>query len=105
MKTIEEQKAFKMWKQFVENLTVEWMVDNLLRSGSTFGKDSFYTFSASGVFDIVWGNKWYQFKIPPHLKITNHPPECRGLTSTEDLKLFKCLPNGVVEDFIKVLEL
>lgn len=105
MKTVEEQKAFKMWKQFVDGLTVCWMVDNLMMGDSTFEKDSFYTFSTSGVFVIVWGNKWYQFKIPPHLKITNHQLGVRGLTSVEDVKLFKCLPIEVVEDFIKVVEL
>lgn len=105
MKTTDEQKAFDMWKQFVGNLTVEWLVDNVVRSAHTFGEDSFYTFSASGVFDIIWGSKWYSFKIPPHLRITKRQLDFRGLTSVEDVKLFKYLPIEVVEDFIKVVEL
>lgn len=102
MKATDEQKALKMWKQFFDGLTVEWMIEN-----NDGVKDTEYSvYFTRGelrvycyLFEITWGDKVYTFSSPDHLGADDL------LSVEEDRVLFKYIPVDVMTDFIRVLEL
>ena len=98
MEETDEQKALKLWKQFLESLTIEWMIEN--NTGMKIGYINQWSLSVYCYqFEITWDGMMYTFSSPDHLGSDD-------LLSVEvDRSLFKCLPVGVMNDFVRVVEL
>lgn len=101
MALVGEYQMLNMWKEFFENLTVEWLVENCLEEGKRtrtdqnrfpIGMDTFtYSFSV-----YYYDGSQFRFKTPSGLEV---------LIAASDDRLFEYFPMEVWGDFIRMLEL
>lgn len=98
MKAVEEFNMLKGWKEFFNNLTVEWMLEN--NTGMEIGHINRWRLSVYCYqFEITWDDTMYTFSSPDHLGSDD-------LLSVEaDRSLFKYVPVDAMNDFVRVVEL
>ena len=101
MALVGEYQMFNMWKEFFENLTIEWLVENCLEEGKRTITDQnrfptdMVTFVMSFSVYYYSGTK-FRFKTPTGLE---------ELLASSDDRLLEHFPMELWEDFIRMLEL
>ena len=101
MALVGEYQMLNMWKEFFENLTVEWLVENCLEEEKRTRTDQNRFPIDIDTFDLsfsiyYYGRTTFRFKTPTWLE---------ELRSSSDDRLFEHFPMEVWEDFIRMLEL
>lgn len=106
----EKEKDIKAWETFIQSLTVEYLLSIYVESHSAHDYISGTAIIGGGNriafgFETCWeymailhGDVWYVFSTPPELWE-------RTVPDVVDNELLHVLDFGVVEDFIKVVEL
>lgn len=101
MALVGEYQMFNMWKEFFENLTIEWLVENCLEEGKLTSTDQnqFPTDMDTFVMSFsvyYYGGTKFRFETPTGLE---------ELLASSDDRLFEYFPLDIWADFIRILEL
>ena len=94
---LEESEIFEKWKDFVENLTVDWLIENY-RGTTRMRRVDRYVYTYDHVFIIFWNDITLYFNPPTW-------PSSDKLSIKGDSELFKYVPIDVMNDFVRVIEL
>lgn len=92
-----ESEIFEKWKDFVESLTVDWLIENY-RGTTRMRRVDRYVYTYNDVFIIFWNDITLYFNPPTWSSSVT-------LSTKGDIELFKYVPTEVMNDFVRVNEL
>ena len=93
------QRTHEKWKQFLENITVEWLISNYTKK--------YEYFYVEGIMNQI-STRDYDWMVYCGSAVSYHfstPSDLRKLSFVEDESLIGHLPLDAWEDFIRVIEL
>lgn len=99
MALVGEYQMLEKWKDFLHNLTVEWLVENCVEEGKLTRADQRQLPTDMDTFVLSFSVYYYggtRFRF-------NTPTELEELRSSSDERLFEYFPLKVWNDFLRVL--